>query len=172
MSPYNRDVEKRSTSTPAGRAGSPCAPTDRPACARRLCESRGAQWTPLRAEIYGLLVAHDAPLKAYELLEKMRAAHGRVAPMTVYRALDFLVDHGLVHRVASTSSFVACREPGAAHHDPVFLVCQRCGTAQEYSQPRLSKSIQSAARRVGFAAQGAEIPGLCAGCAPPAQAEG
>ncbi|MCI1191112.1 transcriptional repressor [Calidifontimicrobium sp. SYSU G02091] len=165
-------MNKRSASTPASHGMPLPVSSDRLERARRLCESRGVQWTPLRAEVYALLVTHDAPLKAYDLLEKMREVHGRVAPMTVYRALDFLVDQDLVHRVASTSSFVACHEPGTAHHDPIFLVCQRCGTAQEWSRPRLSQSIQSEARRAGFAAHGAEIPGLCARCALPVRSGG
>jgi Fur family zinc uptake transcriptional regulator len=137
--------------------------------ARRRCERLGVQWTPLRAEMLRLLLARGGSAKAYELLADMQAAHGKTAPMTVYRALDFLVERGLVHRVASSSTFVACHHPDAPHADAMFLVCDLCGSAVECDDAALAGSLVQTLRTAGFDARNVEIRGRCEHCreAPP-----
>lgn len=132
--------------------------------ARRHCAARGAQLTAQRAQVLRLLLEHDGARKAYDLLADLQFGGGKVAPMTVYRVLDFLVAHGLVHHIASSSSYVACATPGADHHDALFLVCEGCGSTRE--QPAAaSATLLASLRASGFHAHDVEVRGRCASCA-------
>ncbi len=89
----------------------------------------------------------------------------RAAPPTVYRALDFLLENGLVHRIASLNAFVGCSHPAHAHQSQ-FLICRSCSAAVELEQTAISEAIVRGAKGVGFAVenQTVEVVGLCAGC--------
>lgn len=132
--------------------------------ARAHCASRGAQLTEMRALVLELLLRHDGAAKAYDLLAELQANSPGVAPMTVYRALDFLVEQDLVHKVESNSSFVVCQHEHHPHHDPVFMVCRRCGSTTECDDPQMSKFLSRALSASGFHAQGVEIKGECGNC--------
>jgi len=95
--------------------------------AEAVCRARGARFTAQRRRVYELMVRAGGPVTAYELLAEMSADGGNPAPPTVYRALEFLQAHGLVHRLASQSRFVACEHPEHSHHGGLFLVCSHCG---------------------------------------------
>jgi len=138
--------------------------------ARARCERRGAHWTALREDVLRRLLARGASAKAYELLADMQAVHGKVAPMTVYRALDFLVEHGLVHRIASSSTYVACPHPDASHADAMFLVCEGCGSTVECEDAQVTGSLARTLRGAGFAAHDIEIRGRCSRCRDAASA--
>lgn len=144
------------------------APADRierqVAEARARCQRRGAHLTALREDVLRRLLARGASAKAYELLADMQAVQGKVAPMTVYRALDFLLEHGLVHRIASSSTYVACPHPDASHADAVFLVCEGCGSTAECEDPQVMGSLAQTLRGAGFAAHDIEIRGRCSRC--------
>ena len=123
--------------------------------------------TPSRRRIFDILAAASKPLGAYEIIEEVAAHAGkRPAPMSVYRALDFLLEQGLAHRLASRNSWLAC---GAHHHgdEPVaFLICQCCGCVAETRSEALAEGIAALARQSGFTAQAqvVELSGLCAEC--------
>jgi len=138
--------------------------------AEQLCNDRGTLLTPLRREVLKLLLERGGSAKAYDLHDDMRNAHGRVAPMTVYRALDFLMQMQLVHRVDSLNVFIACShgETAAAdhQHDALMLVCTRCDKVVEQAAHEVASRLTSElAERFGFAAQGVEVKGLCRDCA-------
>ena len=122
-------------------------PTSGSALARaeRLCRARGARLTPRRRRIYELLVAAGEPLTAYELLRQLAGDGGNPAPPTVYRALEFLQAHGLVHRLASRSRYVACDHPENGAHGGVFLVCENCGHALEWSDAHVARQDEMTA---------------------------
>ncbi len=135
------------------------------ASARAHCSARGAQLTDLRAQVLELLLRRDQATKAYELLADMQAHQPGVAPMTVYRALDFLVEQELVHKVDATSSFLVCHHDhshGHHHHAPVLLVCESCGSTTEWDDD-VDASRQLAPP--GFHVHATEIKGQCADCA-------
>lgn len=90
-----------------------------------------------------------------------------MAPMTIYRALDFLIEAGLIHKIAATASFVPCTQGGEHHHDQVvFLVCQRCGAVDEVEAEGLVAALDRAQpERPGFAMRSIEVHGLCPACA-------
>jgi Fur family zinc uptake transcriptional regulator len=138
--------------------------------AQAQCAARGAQLTALRREVLELLLLRQGSAKAYDLQDDMRARHGRVAPTTVYRALEFLMEQQLVHRVDSLNSFVVCNlDPGPHdhHHDhTMMLVCSRCGQVTEVHDDPATEAIRRALQvdAPGFHATGIEIKGVCAAC--------
>ena len=135
--------------------------------AERVCRSRGARFTEQRRRVYELIVRAGEPVTAYELLHRMGADGSHPAPPTVYRALDFLQAHGLVHRLASQSRFVACDHPENGAHGGVFLVCGRCGQAVEWQDERVARAVARSAREAGFRLGGEVLPeveGTCGDC--------
>ncbi len=147
--------------------------------AATICAGRGARLTDLRRQVLGLILEGAAPTGAYHLLEHLRARRGGAAPPTVYRALDFLMEQGLVHRVERLAAFVGCvaedgptRTHHGAHaggHAAQFLICRLCGHVEELEDPAVTSALAAAARRSGFAVATAtiEAEGVCARCAAP-----
>ncbi|MET1079468.1 MAG: zinc uptake transcriptional repressor Zur [Pseudomonas sp.] len=131
-----------------------------------LCGRQGLRLTALRRRVLELVWLSHKPLGAYDILAVLSEADGRrAAPPTVYRALDFLLDNGLVHRIASLNAFVGCSHPQHAHQGQ-FLICRSCHAAIELEQLSISQAIVESARGVGFSVEGqtVEVVGLCAGC--------
>lgn len=135
--------------------------------ARQLCLGRGVRLTDLRLQVLELIWQNHKPLGAYTLMEMLAKANTRrVAPPTVYRALDFLLEQGLIHRINVLNAFIGCPSPTTKHQSH-FLICRACGIAIELNQPELSQQIIGVARDSGFVveAQSLEVSGLCANCA-------
>ncbi len=132
--------------------------------AQARCAAQGAQLTEQRALVLELLLERGGSAKAYDLLADMRELNPGVAPMTVYRALDFLVEQGIAHKVAATSSFVVCKHGSHPHNDPVFLVCGQCGETTEWDNPALGDQVEKALASLGMHAHGMEINVDCARC--------
>jgi len=136
--------------------------------AESLCRERGAQLTPIRRRVLELIWSDHRPYGAYELLEKLQAERGRVAPPTIYRALDFLLVHGLIHRIESLNAFVGCPRPQDSHHGQ-FFICDGCGVTAEIADKGLARRIEASARDLGFTVSQriVEIRGHCPGCGVP-----
>lgn len=134
--------------------------------AEQVCAGRGQKFTPIRRHVLKALLASHRPLGAYEIIEELARTVPRPAPITVYRALDFLMENGLVHRIESRNAFLAC----AHDHDDAamvaFLICDRCGSVGEVPATRVAQSLNDAARATGFAPKLSvvEITGTCAHC--------
>jgi Fur family zinc uptake transcriptional regulator len=105
------------------------------------------------------------PVKAYDLLDQLREKHGNAAPPTVYRALDFLLENGFIHKLESINAFVSCHHPAEAHQVP-FLICDSCSNAQEVCDDRVAELIEAQALALGFRpqAQTLEVHGVCKDC--------
>ncbi|MFC3676713.1 Fur family transcriptional regulator [Ferrovibrio xuzhouensis] len=129
------------------------------------CAVTGAKLTPIRRRVLELIWQSHRPAGAYDLLAQMGGEGQKVAPPTVYRALDFLVEQGLVHRVESLNAFIGCSEPGHAVQQDIFI-CKTCGTAIEINDPELSARIQADAKALDFQVerQTIEVVGLCRDC--------
>lgn len=144
--------------------------------AAAACLRRGAQLTELRRQVLRLVLEAEQPVGAYALLDRLKASRAGAAPPTVYRALDFLREQGLIHRVERLNAYVGCVEAtshpedcgcGAEHDHPhQFLICTRCGATEEISDPPTSRALEAAAKRHGFVLHRAtvEAEGLCARC--------
>ena len=137
--------------------------------AEAMCEARNVRLTGLRRQVLGLILESSNPTGAYDLLERLRGRRGPAAPPTVYRALEFLRENGLVHRLERLSAFVGCvEEHGHGHGHPAqFLICRTCGRVTELEDHALAHALIDAAKRVGFTVSGAtvEAEGTCAECA-------
>lgn len=131
-----------------------------------LCAQKGQRLTALRRRVLELVWQSHKPLGAYDILAVLSEQDGRrAAPPTVYRALDFLLDNGLVHRISSLNAFVGCSHPEHPHQGQ-FLICRSCHAAIELEQKTISDAIIQSARDVGFTVEGqtVEVVGLCSGC--------
>lgn len=132
------------------------------------CRRRGLRLTPMRRAAYEQMLLHAGPISAYELLERMQQSTGkRIAPPTVYRALDFLLAEGFVHRIESRNAFVVCDHPGADRHESIWFVCRLCGASMEDHDADIRRALGARARKLGFAAQRQviEVHGVCPDCA-------
>lgn len=134
--------------------------------AERLCRARGARLTTQRRTVLKLVCAADKPLSAYEILHRMRATTKNPAPPTVYRALDFLLDQGLVHKLETIHAFVGCNHPEHPHASQ-FLICADCGEVSEIENDAIAESLHSAGTAAGFTTKRpvVELLGTCAQCA-------
>lgn len=135
------------------------------AAAEQSCARTGQRLTKLRRRVLELVWAGHKPVKAYEILAQLQRERHGAAPPTVYRALEFLQNEGLVHRIESLNAFVGCGEP-ARSHSGQFLICRDCGMVGEMDDEELSTVIVSKARRIGFQVdhEMIEIRGLCNNC--------
>ncbi len=148
-------------------------------CAEAVCAAGGAQLTRLRRTVLGLVIESPRPAGAYELLQRLTEIQGRTAPPTVYRALDFLREEGLIHKIEHLSAYIACTHhlrhdhahPNHAH-SVQFLICRKCGRATELEDENTRAALHLAAEAQGFALHAATIEaiGLCPDCAPAAAA--
>ncbi|HVZ07044.1 Fur family transcriptional regulator [Rhodopila sp.] len=133
-----------------------------------ICESRGARLTELRRQVLGLILNREAPTGAYDLLDQLRSTRHGAAPPTVYRALEFLQEQGLVHKLERLSAFVGCIADEEHEHDHAaqFFICRGCGKVIELEDHELAHALTDAARRVGFTVSKAtiEAEGQCAAC--------
>src|SRR4030081_2291988 len=131
-----------------------------------LCAQRAQRLTPIRRQVLEVLLESHKPLGAYEIMDRSSVRGGRPAPITVYRALDFLRDNGLVHRIESRNAFVACAHDHDAAAMVAFLICERCGSVGEIPASPVAQSLNAAARATGFAPKLSvgEITGTCAHC--------
>jgi Fur family zinc uptake transcriptional regulator len=134
--------------------------------AEDICRRRGQNLTPIRRRVLEAMLASHRPLGAYEIIERLAGTVARPAPITVYRALDFLMENGLVHRIESRNAFLACAHTHDATSTAAFLICERCGLVGEIPASTIASSINEAARGGGFAPKMAvvEITGTCAHC--------
>ena len=133
--------------------------------AAALCARRGARLTDLRRRVLELVWQGHEAVKAYDVLERLGRAPGSAKPPTVYRALDFLMAHGMVHRLESLNAYVGCPQPERAHKGR-FLICDACGHVAEFDSAALRAAIADQADQQGFAVRDetVEVHGLCRRC--------
>ncbi len=131
------------------------------------CARRGAQLTPLRRDVLDLIWRASSPVTAYQLLDQLKAIRKSAVPPTIYRALDFLIENRLIHRIERLNAFIPCAEAEHAHADAQFLICKNCGVVTEIDDHVVTAALASAARAKGFLPGRAiiELDGLCAACA-------
>jgi Fur family zinc uptake transcriptional regulator len=136
--------------------------------AESICRVRGGRLTPQRREVLTKLLGASGPLTAYELVDLVRPEDAAITPASVYRSLDFLVDVGLVHRLDSTRSFVACDHPEHPHAGQ-FLICRKCGAVVEAEDKRIDRAAEDLGERHGFTLEhhSVELTGVCGACSAP-----
>lgn len=134
--------------------------------AETLCQAQGARLTPLRRQVLELVWQNHKPVGAYVVLAMLSKALKRsAAPPTIYRALDFLQAHGLVHRIASLNAYIGRLYPEQSHGSS-FLICEQCRNTVELSNMLITEAITQAAESSGFliSHSSVELTGLCPNC--------
>lgn len=134
--------------------------------AEAICLQRNVRLTPQRLEVLRLMSQHQGAISAYDLLDLLRASEPQAKPPTVYRALDFLLEQGFVHRVESTNSFVVCLHFEKPCHTSAMLICDRCGSVTEQQAEGVESILKSLALSSGFTLTHSviEAHGLCGDC--------
>lgn len=125
--------------------------------------AKGERFTDARQNVMATLLEFDAPTaKAYDIVEAMND----VKPMTVYRALDFLVAQGLAHRIESLNAYAPCVENHCAHKDSQYLICENCEKVEELHNHKIDHFIAEQVNKGGFkiSSKVIEIHGLCSSC--------
>ena len=131
------------------------------------CARQGLQLTALRRQVLTILGESAGPLGAYAIIDQLSRREGKpVAPPTVYRTLDFFLEHGFVYKIESRNAYAPCEHLGHAHHG-ALLLCEKCGRSDEIEDVKLDRLLQEAAARAGFEPhrQMVELVGLCRDCA-------
>ena len=134
--------------------------------AEQLCTERGVRLTPIRRKVLELIWESHRPAKAYDLLEKIRPFEFAAKPATVYRALDFLLDQGLIHRVESLNAFIGC-SCTERQHEQLLLICVQCQEVEERPGEMVMEAVARELQQAGFTIhrKAIEIHGVCARCA-------
>jgi Fur family transcriptional regulator, zinc uptake regulator len=132
----------------------------------RACKERAARFTLMRREVYTVMAERGTPLTAYDLMDILQQRLDRkLAPPTVYRALEFLLDQGFIHRIESTNAYLPCTQPGE-EHESIYFMCKTCGATRELSDTRVGELLFEDAREMGFfpLRHIIEVEGYCANC--------
>ena len=134
--------------------------------AEELCAASKARLTPTRKSVLQLLWQSHQPLGAYQLQDQLAKISGKsIAPPTIYRAIEFLLGLGLIHRIASLNAYIGCPFPGSDHSN-LFMICNECGSAAEVAHNTINGLLQSASDKANFTLQSQtlELFGLCPQC--------
>lgn len=136
------------------------------AAAERVCAAKQLNMTPLRKRILEIVWRAHEPIGAYEVLAELAKSREKAAPPTVYRALEFLQEAGLVHRLDTLNAFLGCNRPEDMHAGQ-FLVCCRCHRVEEIESSVLTRNLRERASSLGFVLEGSavEIKAVCTACA-------
>lgn len=131
------------------------------------CEKKQIKLTPLRANILNIIEEHNAPITAYEILDKLKQINPKAQVMSVYRVINFLQKNGLTHRIESLNAVMMCCHL-AEKHSSQWLICQQCHTTKECALPAMDDVIADLEKQTGFSVttQTVELSGLCPNCKP------
>ena len=134
--------------------------------AEKLCAQRGVRLTPQRLEVLRLMSLQQGAISAYDLLDLLREKEPQAKPPTVYRALEFLLEQGFVHKVESTNSYVLCHLFDQPTHSSAMFICDRCGVVKEECAEGVEDIMHTLAAKMGFALRHnvIEAHGLCSAC--------
>ncbi|PLK59122.1 transcriptional regulator Zur [Candidatus Palibaumannia cicadellinicola] len=132
----------------------------------KLCEQRNVRMTPQRLEVFRLIIKQNNAISAYELLNLLQESEPQAKPPTIYRALDFLIDQGFIHRVESTNSFMLCYNFTDRSHTSAFFICDKCGQVTEKVSEKIKNILQSMAAKASFTMSHniVEAHGFCPEC--------
>lgn len=133
--------------------------------ATQLCEERGVQLTAIRQQVLELIWSDHHAVKAYDLLERIKPLQTAAKPATIYRALDFLMEQGFVHRVESLNAFVGCCNLKTVHKQ-LLLICKQCQNVEERAADFVMDALKQELQQANFIVhhQAIEIHGVCANC--------
>lgn len=134
--------------------------------ARERCARSNARLTPIRESVLTMIWDSHKPMGAYQIVEQLPLVIGKnIQAPSVYRAIDFLLELGLIHRITSLNAYIGCPFPGSEHSD-LFMICRSCGAAAEVGDEGINAMIAETIRKTGFRreSQAIELMGLCPAC--------
>ena len=133
--------------------------------AEKICSKNGERLTTIRKHVLELICSSHKAIGAYELLDLFRQHDPNAKPVTIYRALDFLMQVGLVHKIESLNAFIACLQ-AEVQHKSVILICDQCKNAYEIDATPVYESLFALSESVQFKPQclTLELHGLCVSC--------
>ncbi|WP_413285717.1 zinc uptake transcriptional repressor Zur [Vibrio sp. MA40-2] len=131
-----------------------------------ICEARGVRFTPQRKRVFELICTNQSASSAYDLLEQLKESEPQAKPPTIYRALDFLLEQGFIHKVESNNSFISCCSCGENKHYSQLLICDNCGNVVELQDDNLLTLLTGNAEKHGFKITNhvIETHGVCNTC--------
>lgn len=134
--------------------------------AEAICAAQDANLTPIRKRVLELVWQSHKPIKAYDVLAQLQQEMPSAKPPTVYRALDFLLEHRLIHKLQRLNAFIGCHHPESGGESCYFLICTRCEEVQELHHPTIRQGLQESMRQQKFLARHVtvEVEGICKGC--------
>ncbi|MBS9782043.1 MAG: transcriptional repressor [Gammaproteobacteria bacterium] len=129
------------------------------------CQKNAIKLTPLRSIVLSVLAEQNNPLTAYEILDLLKESNPKAQVMSVYRILDFLQNHHLIHRIENLNAFMLCNHL-SKHHISQWLICEDCGNVEEYTDDEFNQVIDKITTDNGFevTAETIELKGVCANC--------
>ena len=130
-----------------------------------ICNKKGVKLTKLRKKVLTLILKNHGYVKAYDLLNDLKKNDASAKPPTVYRSLDFLMEHGFIHKIQSLNAFVGCSHPDE-HEDCYFLICKECKNIEECCSNNVKKVLTSTSGKNNFSPNQVtlEITGICQDC--------
>lgn len=134
--------------------------------AEAICRQHEARLTPIRKQVLELVWQSHKPVKAYDVLAQLKQVMSSAKPPTVYRALDFLLKHQLIHKLQRLNAFIGCQHPTLENGRCYFLICTRCEQAQEMQHPTIHRNLGDTMRQQQFLPQQitVEVEGICGAC--------
>jgi Fur family zinc uptake transcriptional regulator len=134
--------------------------------AHKVFDEQGMRLTPLRERVLKVIAGSHHAIGAYDVLDRLNAEGERLTPISIYRAIEALVAAGVIHRLESRNAFFACHARHRAGGAPVVLACEACGTIAEIADPGITREIEQAAAKSGFAPRSIviELAGQCGRC--------
>lgn len=131
-----------------------------------ICEDRGVRFTPQRKRVFELICTNKSASSAYDLLEQLKISEPQAKPPTIYRALDFLLEQGFIHKIESNNSFISCCSCGQNKHYSQLLICDHCGNVVELQDDKLMILLAGNAEKHGFKITNhvIETHGICKTC--------
>jgi Fur family zinc uptake transcriptional regulator len=133
--------------------------------AEKYCAHNNVRFTPPRRMVLEIIAAGDKPLGAYDVLDRLALVMDHPRPPTAYRAIEFLQEHGFIHRIESLNAYVVCHTDHK-HDGSQFMICDRCGTVIETHLCQMPKALADKANDAGFHLHhwNTEIHGTCRDC--------
>ena len=134
--------------------------------AKTICAAQDAKLTPIRKRVLELVWQSHKPAKAYDVLAQLQEEMPSAKPPTVYRALDFLLEHRLIHKLQSLNAFIGCHEPESGGESCYFLICTECEETQEMHHNGIRHGLADSMRQAHFQPRHVtvEVEGLCQSC--------
>jgi len=136
--------------------------------ANQAFTDKNLRFTKLRQDVFQEIAATYTSIGAYDVLARLAEKGTRLAPISVYRAIDALLEAGVIHRLESKNAYFACRKlDHTLGRRPIFLACERCNAVQEVDSEGIFETIDRLARAASFQprVKFVEVSGLCRACA-------